>query len=363
MSTSYNLKNIRSLLTEGFSDEDLRRICYDVPDFRPVYNQLARNSSQAEIVDQLIKYAERMLQIELLLTLTKQYNPARYEKHQPYSTTSSDLPGESPKLEDEPVRRSLHDIPKPSSRTRSLLYGLRGRKGGQSTSIFTDPGTPFLITFAEIVERACSELASRGERPWGIGREMFRFYELLARMKKNCTQLRVLIDGNVQSDGEKADIFENPDFQKIVEDQSQTIFALFEGLLLRAHLFEVVIPGFSDHLWRLFNIREGILSSIIYGHSGLDTSVELFVKVDNLAEDAGLEWTPHFKNPILDLNRTYGVENGKFVVVDLNMKDTNAYQYVSKHLKELETALEVAKERLAQLLRDNFNMKELVGEQ
>jgi hypothetical protein len=87
MSTHYILKNIRVLLTEGFTDEDLRRVCYDIADFRPVYNQLARNSSKAEIIDRLLEHSYRTLQVETLLTLAKEYNPARYEKHQPYYNT------------------------------------------------------------------------------------------------------------------------------------------------------------------------------------------------------------------------------------------------------------------------------------
>ncbi|NWG76016.1 MAG: AAA-like domain-containing protein [Rubrivivax sp.] len=37
----YNLKKIRILLTKGLTDDDLRRLCFDEPDFRPVYEQLA----------------------------------------------------------------------------------------------------------------------------------------------------------------------------------------------------------------------------------------------------------------------------------------------------------------------------------
>lgn len=82
--TRYNFENIRTLLTEGFTDEELRRLCYDVPDFRPVYDSLARQTGKAEIVDRLIEHVEAKLLIEILLTLAKKRNPARFEKHQPY---------------------------------------------------------------------------------------------------------------------------------------------------------------------------------------------------------------------------------------------------------------------------------------
>ncbi len=80
----YHLANIREFLTEGFNDRDLRRLCYDVPDFRPVHKELAEGTGQAEIVDLLIEHAEKTLQLDTLLALAKERNPARYEKHGPY---------------------------------------------------------------------------------------------------------------------------------------------------------------------------------------------------------------------------------------------------------------------------------------
>jgi hypothetical protein len=66
---------------------------------------LARNSGKAEIVDRLLEHADRTLQIEKLLTVAKEHNPARYEKHQPYYDTitglsiSSDVSRESQRAE------------------------------------------------------------------------------------------------------------------------------------------------------------------------------------------------------------------------------------------------------------------------
>jgi hypothetical protein len=76
------------LLTEGFTDEELRRLCYDVLDFRPVYDQLAQDTGKAKIIDRLIEHADRKLQMETLLTWAKKRNPTRYEKHQPYYDTT-----------------------------------------------------------------------------------------------------------------------------------------------------------------------------------------------------------------------------------------------------------------------------------
>jgi uncharacterized protein YjbI with pentapeptide repeats len=80
----YHLANIRELLTQGFDDRELRRLCYDVPDFRPVYDELARTTGKGDIIDALLEYAERHLLIDTLLALAKEQNPARYELHGPY---------------------------------------------------------------------------------------------------------------------------------------------------------------------------------------------------------------------------------------------------------------------------------------
>ncbi len=79
-----NLKNIRTMLIEGFTTEELRRLCYDESSFRPVYDNLGQDTGKAKIIDVLIEYGEQKLLIDLLLDLAKQHNPARYEKHQPY---------------------------------------------------------------------------------------------------------------------------------------------------------------------------------------------------------------------------------------------------------------------------------------
>lgn len=85
MTKHYHLQNIRTLLNEGFSAEELRRLCYEEFSFRPVYDQLAEDSGKAKIIDRLIEYAGQKLLFESLLTLAKERNPARYETHQPYT--------------------------------------------------------------------------------------------------------------------------------------------------------------------------------------------------------------------------------------------------------------------------------------
>ncbi len=94
MSELYNLANIRELLTNGFNDAELRALCFDLPGFRPVYDQLAQNTGKAEIVAKLLEHADKTEQLDTLLALAKERNPARYEKHRPYhlDDTSSSPP-------------------------------------------------------------------------------------------------------------------------------------------------------------------------------------------------------------------------------------------------------------------------------
>ncbi len=80
----YNTKNIRTLLTAGFTGEELRRFCYDAAEFRPVYDQLAESSGKTEVVQRLVEYAERQLLLEQLLAWAKESNPARFKRHKPY---------------------------------------------------------------------------------------------------------------------------------------------------------------------------------------------------------------------------------------------------------------------------------------
>ncbi|MBE7468959.1 MAG: hypothetical protein DPW09_03360 [Anaerolineae bacterium] len=84
----YILRNIRTLLTEGFSDRELRRFCYDTPEFRPAYDELADLTGKAAIIDALLEYADRSLLLDRVLAWAKAAKPARYELHQPYGLSS-----------------------------------------------------------------------------------------------------------------------------------------------------------------------------------------------------------------------------------------------------------------------------------
>ena len=110
MANNHHIPNIRALLTEGFSDRQLRRLCYDVPDFRPVYDQLADSTGKDIIIDYLLEHAERTLQMDKLLTLAKEQNPTRYAEHQPYVVSTPQKPQSQ-------TKRTPTPPPKPAKKT------------------------------------------------------------------------------------------------------------------------------------------------------------------------------------------------------------------------------------------------------
>src|SRR5262245_30128623 len=89
MAKQYNLRKIRALLNDGFSEEELRILCFDVLAFRPIYSQLAKANRKTDIIQQLLEYAEQKELIEILLDQAKGANPAKYEIYYPYEVTTS----------------------------------------------------------------------------------------------------------------------------------------------------------------------------------------------------------------------------------------------------------------------------------
>ncbi len=114
--TRYNLQNIRILLLEGFTDEELRQFCYDTPDFRSVYDQLPRDSDKDRIVSLLLEHAEQRLLFEHLLAWAQERNPSAYARYQPYSVEdSANAPPRSPEAAQTKARRVAKVPPAPES--------------------------------------------------------------------------------------------------------------------------------------------------------------------------------------------------------------------------------------------------------
>lgn len=78
MTNNYNLAAIYTLLDQAFTGEALRRLCYDTPEFEPVYDQLTRDMDKATVIDRLVKYANQNLLLATLLRLAEARSPAIY---------------------------------------------------------------------------------------------------------------------------------------------------------------------------------------------------------------------------------------------------------------------------------------------
>ncbi|MFQ5576694.1 MAG: hypothetical protein ACE5G8_06865 [Anaerolineae bacterium] len=84
MGNRYHLDNIRTLLVEGFTDQELQQLYYNVPDFSAAYGHLPPDANKAVLVDRLLKRAEGVSRIETILSWARARNPARYDIHHPY---------------------------------------------------------------------------------------------------------------------------------------------------------------------------------------------------------------------------------------------------------------------------------------
>lgn len=95
----YNWHNIHNLLTDGFTDQELRIFCYDAPGFGPAYDRLSADTETAQLIELLVRHAYQSQQLEALLEWAKTHHPAAYEEHQPYV-----YPGLGPEVSDAPYR-------------------------------------------------------------------------------------------------------------------------------------------------------------------------------------------------------------------------------------------------------------------
>lgn len=94
----YNLSHIRTFLTQGFSAEELRILCYDDPDLYPALEQLGDGMGKVQVVSRIIEFCQQRLLLDRLLEAARRVNPARYEEHQPYELPSrprSSVPGKT----------------------------------------------------------------------------------------------------------------------------------------------------------------------------------------------------------------------------------------------------------------------------
>lgn len=75
---TYNFRNIRKLLAAAFSDDELRQLCFDVPEFRGAYEELSTGQGKDQMIQKLIAYCERKVLMGQLLTIIEEEAPEQY---------------------------------------------------------------------------------------------------------------------------------------------------------------------------------------------------------------------------------------------------------------------------------------------
>lgn len=91
-SGNVNFKKVFKLLSKGFGEAELRRICYYETAFKPVREQLSTKTGLDEVVDTLIDYADQRDLIGVLLNWAKEENITKYQKYYPYYDIDNSTP-------------------------------------------------------------------------------------------------------------------------------------------------------------------------------------------------------------------------------------------------------------------------------
>ena len=79
----YELRNIYEFLLNGFRSDDIKRITFDTPSLRAVYDG-ATHRPMSDTVFELVQSAQRLGQLDALLDRARELNPKAYEKFGPY---------------------------------------------------------------------------------------------------------------------------------------------------------------------------------------------------------------------------------------------------------------------------------------
>lgn len=78
LASGWSTAAIRELLTAAFSDDELTTLCFD--HFRPVYQEFSTGMSLGQKIQRLLDYGERYQQVEKLLAIVRERNPAQYAR-------------------------------------------------------------------------------------------------------------------------------------------------------------------------------------------------------------------------------------------------------------------------------------------
>jgi hypothetical protein len=74
----WNTAVIRDLLAAAFDDSELKTLCFG--HFDAVYADFAEGMSRGEKIQRLLGYCERHVQMDRLLQLVRERNPAQYAR-------------------------------------------------------------------------------------------------------------------------------------------------------------------------------------------------------------------------------------------------------------------------------------------
>ncbi len=77
-SRSWNTAAIRDMLTAAFSDEGLTDLCFDY--FPAVYEDFGSGMSKRQKIQRLLEYCARHEQLDRLVSLVSDLNPAQYDR-------------------------------------------------------------------------------------------------------------------------------------------------------------------------------------------------------------------------------------------------------------------------------------------
>ncbi len=77
-SRSWNTAAIRDMLTAAFSDEGLTDLCFDY--FPAVYEDFGSGMSKRQKIQRLLEYCARHEQLDRLVSLVSDLNPAQYAR-------------------------------------------------------------------------------------------------------------------------------------------------------------------------------------------------------------------------------------------------------------------------------------------
>lgn len=95
MTTIYNLRNIRKLVNIAYNLEELRQLCQEVVEFRPVYDNFGEERKDV-LIRHLLEHSERKGHLDKLLAIIAEDVPDTFAQFEGRLLTRSSTPTSSP---------------------------------------------------------------------------------------------------------------------------------------------------------------------------------------------------------------------------------------------------------------------------